>query len=1449
MEGGGGESYGGGQGGGPLEAGSINLGGFGGIAESALLANLFRGGARPQAAQPSEEKGPSPSEVVTRVLAAGGPPPAPGVETPDLSTMKQANVLGVRTPGAPQLGLPAPPAAPGPDPIVIKGLMKQGFTRAQAEAYAAKATVSKPGAAAIAGSTSFRKPAQLPAPPAAPSPPSPAAAKPKPQPPPPAQPQAPAPRPVPSPQVGIAPRGSTVGVAKPQGSEALAGLPLAQAVKQHAALLSPDDPRVKKQADGMFKGEHFVPGDPVHDPALAGLPGGHGGRQRQILGEAEQAIAEKRPLHISYISAPQEAAKFPTRESRTVQYAEHSPEARLMGTTEGQLVGHSMIPVSVGVQFPRKAGEPHQSYIQGISTNILANNFQHLNDKLAGMGRKTPYQRLGQKFFNDLEGYYSNLNAGHTATGRGYVLGTEDHPAEPDRSHVPYKLSRGEADFIGTVINNTGAFAKHADAEKLRELARVNGTLITPEGETNRLRHEIEQHEPGWRQRVLEPSIRSFKTGLVHEVHPTEEYMPATIRPGKEFQDFTRAIARTSERGRPDVPISVSLHHTFADNKAINRIERDFSEERISEEEARARLHALGENPDEYRFVGGSGGLITPYEENPEAITPEEHSQLKDNLRKQWIGGKMPIEDYRRKAAEVPLPEKPSQPAASSPATPETETVPSPKPITPAKPKPPKPQPEPEPEPVEAEETPETPPAAPKPAPAIPKPKPAAKAPKQPPPAPAAPTAPQVTEAKAEAPTPTKLTKPKDWQNAPEEDRQTYLEEKVRQTLANQIKDKATHELKVQRNEAGGIKYDPDLNPVYEQHDYGIADSPLLKKKRISQLAGADEHEDTLDPNQHTHLNQVERRRLSALRSKSAVQTMGDKIAESYNSIKDVPEIAAGKGWYSRMREKLAKALGDDHEIFAQLLGATSAKTPVRTNFINALDAYEQWKEGMKDPSNMNLGFNRHIAKYLEAHGKMMEGPGALTQYMRDQGILKKSDPDHTSDADAMAHWIEHHDILPKAKTGSKYTSNSNAVLKVLAGTWLKEAGAPKTPNFAGNLTGRTLEATIDVWAARHLQRLGYEGYIKGPWRAQSRAEPSVNNLDFAFSQDAMRHAADKIGINPDDLQAILWFAEKHHYEGRGWTRGQGAEKSSFDDVADKVFGKSGQPMDRPMSSEDLRAHYAKEAKERQQRQGKIETARTYTGLTAHKLAPYMAKHGLTHEEVHGAPGEEETGVLHMQEGGVVPSPSDFTSMVAGQPMSESDAPRAMPVVPKAQPAQTPAVTTRPATLPTGSSSANSASQLGDLRAPIAQELQANPDSRQKLINSVYREVGNQPQAWLPYIESAMNRSVARNKSLVYTIDPTLPKPKRYFPYDAWPEQAPEDFAKKVNPLIDQALQGTNTAGYATGNESKDVHSKNTPIAFNPGTGERFIVEEPDLGWASTLSPIPILSTRGEKEE
>ena len=1229
----------------------------------------------------------APGKGVPAINVQGPAPAAPGLPPPSGATLSLAQakpkapiqiapikpgksfVLGKGTPPAapgkptkapPQLPAPAQPQqAPRVDPSVVLGLMKRGFSREQAMAVASKATVSK----GIGETASFRPPAAAP---------------------PPAKPQPQAPAQAPPPRIREAseptaftgrPPGSTHGDPNPKGlADAIAGLKPTAAAKAHAAVLSDDDPRVRKQADGYVKGEHFVEGDPFHEQLLSGLPYGKQGHQRGLLAQAETAIADKSPMHISYISAPKEAAKFPTRETRTTQYDEHSPEARLMGTTEGQLVGHSFIPLAAGVKLSTKAGEPHQSYLQGISTNVMANNFQHVNDKLAAMGRKSPYKEMGAKFQNDLEGYYSNLLAGHTATGRGYVAGTEHHPMEPDREHVPYKLSRKEADFIGTVINNTAAFAKHDDAKAIRELARVNGSLITEKGETNRMRHDIEEHEPGWRERVLEPTIRSFKTGLIHEIHPSEEHMPMEIRPGKHYQSLTKSIARTSERGRPDIAIAAGLHHNFEDNRKINEIERDFSDHKIEESMARTRLKALGEDPDEYRFVGGSGGLITPYEEDPEALTPEEHDTMKNNLRQAWVGGKMNVEDYRKKAAEVPLPQKPSknprfgqsatradpQPTPK-PVTTTAEPVeapeapPVPKPIAPKPPKPPKPKapPKPEPEDIEAPEMPEAPPPAPAPKPEI--------VPDEPTEAPATPPAPDeplppvkkpkaAPEAPLEALKATALEKPS-WKTANEKTRQAYLKQRVAHDMERQYKGADAHQLEVDRNEEdNSIKYDPAGNPIYKKVDYDLANSPLLKKKGLNQLKGADEHPDTLgnligpdgkeviDPDtgkpvlKHTHLNQVERSRLSAMHTASAVHTMGNKIVDEFMKIKDQPEIMAGEGWYSRMRKKLADALGEHHELFAQLLGATSAKTPVRNNFIQSLDALEQFKQGK---------FDNHIKKYQEAFGKMQEGKGALVQHMKNQGIpLYDKDGNtvdtHDTDAAAMANWIHHHGILPRQQIqegqeeGSKYNANSVAVLRALAGTWLKEIGAPKTPNFAGNLTGRTLEATIDVWAARFLKRLGYEGQAKGPWRSQGKSEPGVNSLDFAFSQDAMRHAADEITkrtgkkMNPDDLQAIAWFAEKHHWEKRGWTRGAGAEKSSFDDVADLAFPKTGEPM----TSADLRKHYGALQEEAKRVKARVKTAKNYVGHAdpkmRAKLEPYMEKHGLTHEQVHGPEVEEE---------------------------------------------------------------------------------------------------------------------------------------------------------------------------------------------------------------------------------
>jgi hypothetical protein len=486
-----------------------------------------------------------------------------------------------------------------------------------------------------------------------------------------------------------------------------------------------------------------------------------------------------------------------------------------------------------------------------------------------------------------------------------------------------------------------------------------------------------------------------------------------------------------------------------------------------------------------------------------------------------------------------------------------------------------------------------------------------------------------------------KLSKPKGWEDRMknpkfEKERQGYLEKRVAASLERQNTHPSAIPLKVQRNEKGGVQYDPQLNPVWEKTDYNLADTPFLqaKGKGLSALgAEGDKHEDTLGQDEHKHLNQVERRRASALRSQSAVKTMGDRIVDSYNSIKDQPDIAAGKGWYSRMRDKMRKVFGEgeggkaseDHELFAQLLGATSAKTPVRDNFIQALDAFEQYKTGK---------FDRHIKLYNEAYQAMQDGGyKALNQLMHERGMFQPGDEEPTTDAAAMAHWIGHHKIMPVKQNQAKYNSNSEQVLKVLSKHWLDDVKAPKTPNFAGNLTGRTLAATIDVWAARHLHRLGFEsgGEQKG-WRPQAAAEPGVNSLDFAFAQDAMKHAADKIGINPDDLQAILWYAEKHHYDQHGWTGTAGAEKGSFDETWDKAFPAEGKAM----TSKELQGHYQAE-KKRDDRLEAIQDAvakKSAEGKSQEHIDKYLKQHADEFLQKHGMTRE------HV----MPPGPSEFTA-------------------------------------------------------------------------------------------------------------------------------------------------------------------------------------------------------------
>jgi len=290
----------------------------------------------------------------------------------------------------------------------------------------------------------------------------------------------------------------------------------------------------------------------------------------------------------------------------------------------------------------------------------------------------------------------------------------------------------------------------------------------------------------------------------------------------------------------------------------------------------------------------------------------------------------------------------------------------------------------------------------------------------------------------------------------------------------------------------------------------------------------------------------------------------------------------------------------EGRELLSQLLGATSAKTPVNENFLQAMDGYEGMKSGRYDSNrkayleminaesknelNDLIDDRNYIAVIKNKISDLNKAAKKVTgkkQKVIQSEVKKLKDliaikPEDRTKKNRFSIVINASGLMPLRSNGKKFNANSMAVMKVIAGTWLDNRKAPKTPNFAGNLSGRTVQATIDVWAARFMRQILHEG-SGTPWRIQPKSETGVTNEDFALGQVVMQRAAKKLGMNPDDLQAILWFAEKHNWDDRGWTGAEGAEKSSFDEIFSVFFPKGKKPLTFSEASEVLKSQKNKD--------------------------------------------------------------------------------------------------------------------------------------------------------------------------------------------------------------------------------------------------------------------------------
>jgi len=283
-------------------------------------------------------------------------------------------------------------------------------------------------------------------------------------------------------------------------------------------------------------------------------------------------------------------------------------------------------------------------------------------------------------------------------------------------------------------------------------------------------------------------------------------------------------------------------------------------------------------------------------------------------------------------------------------------------------------------------------------------------------------------------------------------------------------------------------------------------------------------------------------------REEAAAEAFADKIVQLHKQESHRPEIKAAETWYSDVRDRLQPLLGDATLFFTQLLAATSAQTPVAENFKYTVEAFNKFKAG---------DYDAQLAKFKEGIDRIAaRDPELLAEYAADsKGKVSIDDADlaDTPVPRLRNWWVKKHGLVPLKENGKNFGQNGRQVLNVLAGIWADTVTGPKTPNFAGNLAGTTFEATIDVWATRILHRIGSEDSGK-PWRLTPDHESSVQDHDFAFGQKAFRKAADRIGIKPDSLQALMWFLEKDLWDEKGWSRGgRGAEKSDYKSFLDRT--------------------------------------------------------------------------------------------------------------------------------------------------------------------------------------------------------------------------------------------------------------------------------------------------------
>lgn len=355
-----------------------------------------------------------------------------------------------------------------------------------------------------------------------------------------------------------------------------------------------------------------------------------------------------------------------------------------------------------------------------------------------------------------------------------------------------------------------------------------------------------------------------------------------------------------------------------------------------------------------------------------------------------------------------------------------------------------------------------------------------------------------------------------------------------------------------------------------KKHQYNFIDSPLVRAvttpKERKLLASVRTKLNTSELDNKKPLTPEEQ----AVYNK-VVEAYAKEAKADYDRYKNDEEVVAAKGWYSSVAKLVKKLFPqfNDRTHFLEFLGGTSPNTSVEQNFLYAVDLFNRWRAGELSPQVelFSQAFDdfaqdpKAWAKstyaeevdgklYLkkEYHKEFRElliqdiakGKRSGADYKRAIATVKKRLAG-IAPKEVLGFHLLKVDAIPRRKGGGKYGVHTERVFQISRREWQDATDAPKAINFFRNLMGTGRRATIDVWAARWLRRIGYEKHSTKPWRIQPKSEQGVQNYDFFMGQDVFDRVSQLITedggevMHSDDLQAIMWFAEKREWNQRGW--------------------------------------------------------------------------------------------------------------------------------------------------------------------------------------------------------------------------------------------------------------------------------------------------------------------------